>query len=97
MRVHDLLIQQVFFVQEKNGGGSFEPRGGEDGLEQGEALLESILRVSEVSQNNLFHFFDISKKVLTEPFGRNGRCLGEDLTSFSFSYRTWSYSLMAAK
>lgn len=69
MRVHDLLIQQVFFVQEKNGGGFFEPRGGEDGLEQGEALLESILRVSEVSQKNfffIFFFFDISKEVFLD-------------------------------
>lgn len=54
MRVHDLLIQQVFFVQEKNGGGFLEPLGGQDGLEQGEALLKSILRVSEVSQNRFF-------------------------------------------
>lgn len=58
MGAHDLLFEQVFFVQEENGGGFFKPLGGEDGLEQGQALLESILRVASVSQNT---FSDISK------------------------------------
>lgn len=58
MGVHDLLFQQVFFVEEENGGGFVEPLGGEDGLEQSQALLESILRVSSMSHTT---FFDISK------------------------------------
>lgn len=57
MGVHDLLFQQVFLVQEENSGGFFEPHGGEDGPEQGQALLESILRVSGVSQNTFFFIF----------------------------------------
>lgn len=43
MRLWDFLLQQVCFVEEKDGGGVLEPPVGEDGLEQGEALLESIL------------------------------------------------------
>lgn len=57
MGVRNLLFQQVFFVQEENSGGFFKPLGGQDGLEQCQALLQSILR------EHTFGYF----KVLTEP------------------------------
>ena len=44
MRLHDFLHQQVCFVQEEDGGGLLEPRVWENGLEQGKALSQSILK-----------------------------------------------------
>lgn len=47
MRLSDFLLQQICFVQKEDGGGLLEPRVREDGLEQGEALIQSILREQE--------------------------------------------------
>lgn len=75
MGVHNLLLQQVFLVQEENGGGFFKPLGGEDGLEQGQALLESILRVSSVSHNTVFVISKVSQSLSDEIDGVRARAL----------------------
>lgn len=44
VRLADFLSQQIFFVQEEDGGGFLEPVIREDRLEQGQALTQSILK-----------------------------------------------------
>lgn len=44
MRVHDLLLEDVGLVEEKNDRGALEPGIGYDGFEQGLALLHTVLK-----------------------------------------------------
>lgn len=41
--VHDLLLEDVGLVEEKDDRGALEPGVGDDGFEQGLALLHTIL------------------------------------------------------
>lgn len=43
MRTHDLLLQQVFLVKEKDDRGALEPGISDDRMEQSFALLHTIL------------------------------------------------------
>lgn len=95
MRPRDFLLQQVSFVQEEDGGGLLEPRVREDGLEQGEALSQSVLQEARqekrIIHGNNICFFAAGQKV-TEKCSDGQRSNkketdfeGFDLTSFSFS------------
>lgn len=44
MRVHDLLLEDVSLVEEKNDGGLLKPGVGDDCFEQGFALLHAVLK-----------------------------------------------------
>ncbi len=44
MRVHDLLLEDVGLVEEKYDRGALEPGIGNDGFEQGLALLHTVLK-----------------------------------------------------
>lgn len=46
MRVHDLLLQDVGLVEEEYDGGALEPGIGDDGFEQGLALLHTVLELN---------------------------------------------------
>lgn len=44
MRVRDLLLEDVRLVEEEDDGGALEPGVGDDGFEQGLALLHAVLK-----------------------------------------------------
>lgn len=44
VRVHDLLLEDVRLVEEEDDGGALEPGVGDDGFEQGLALLHTVLK-----------------------------------------------------
>lgn len=51
VRVHDLLLQDVGLVEEEYDGGALEPGVGDDGFEQGLALLHTVLELNGSMKN----------------------------------------------
>lgn len=84
--VQNLVLQQVLLVEEQDDRGVLEPGVGDDGPEQGFALLHAVLREGRREHDG-------------RPGRRAGTAgmAGTGLTSLSDSTSTWSYSLRATR
>lgn len=57
MRIHDLLLQQVFLVEEEDDRGVLEPGICDDGPEQSFTLLHTILMRAGEDRNTRLGYF----------------------------------------